>query len=341
VISQNWTYNLTSEARRLTQTAHQLATYFYQINGFYVVPSTRIVGPHTILFPDLTWSSVHRIWERASSIRIDSPLPEGDHKLIKEIEKLLCSSEISPTKLDFTDLKNAWTKVHKQVFAWLASTIPHAKAIKSLNIHPTRFGSIASFNCFDESRGIIELYLRQDASLHDLVDAILGSVVHTCDKSLLQLTWQEQEAVCDWLLSHSSLKPILDDAWHAPFKPTLGSLRHAQALQSLRKQSDEYLRQLGLHHEANLFTIQDDAILCKNKPLSITSHKQRQVLTRLIKEKHISQDELADVLFSNEEDYSLYVMAKFVQRLRELLEANGLSGSVIQTVRGQGLVLAG
>jgi hypothetical protein len=340
MITQHWSHSTLTEARRLAHTTHQLATYFYQINGFYVVPQgTGKRASHTILFPDLNWSSIHRIWERASTISVDSPLPERDHKLIKEIEALLVANEVATTTLDLVDLKKAWNVVSSEVFTWLESTIPQAKAITTLNFFPTKFGSIASFNCFDESTGLVEIYLRQDASLHDLVDSLLGSLVHTSATSKLHLNWQEQEAVCDWLLSLSSLKNILDRAWPTSFEPTLGSLRQSQSHQELRAQSDRYLSHLGLSYSDTVLTLQGNSVVCKNKLMRTASQKQLQVLEQLIKHKHISQDQLADMLFEHDDDYSLYVIAKFVQRLRELLEAYGVSGSIIQTVRNQGLTL--
>lgn len=50
----------------------------------------------------------------------------------------------------------------------------------------------------------------------------------------------------------------------------------------------------------------------------------------------VTIDELADLLFANDEEFSLAAIAKTIQRLRDKLEQNGVSASFIQTLRGQG-----
>lgn len=53
----------------------------------------------------------------------------------------------------------------------------------------------------------------------------------------------------------------------------------------------------------------------------------------------VSFDQISDIIFVNEEKFSLFALAKFIQRLREKLEMNGISGSFIQTLRGKGYLL--
>ena len=50
-------------------------------------------------------------------------------------------------------------------------------------------------------------------------------------------------------------------------------------------------------------------------------------------------DKLSDIIFNEGEEFSLWAIAKVVQRLRDKLEQNGVSGSFIQTLRGQGYAL--
>ncbi|EKD62494.1 MAG: hypothetical protein ACD_52C00144G0002 [uncultured bacterium] len=54
----------------------------------------------------------------------------------------------------------------------------------------------------------------------------------------------------------------------------------------------------------------------------------------------ITVDEVANILFKDDENaFSLQAIAKAIQRLRDKLEENGVSGSFIQTRRGQGYIL--
>ncbi len=341
MIEEKWGYNSASEARRLVHTAHQLAVYFYQTHGFYVVPQAPAKPrSDSIVFPHLAWNSIHRIWDRAALIPINQPLSALNHPLIHEIKNLLDKSKLIKAAVPIdTQLRDSWSRCRKEIIDWLGGVFPQAKAIKHLHFFPTHFGSVASFNCLQESMGLVEIYLRADASLHDLVDALVGSMVHATPNSSLQLTWEEQEAVCDWLVSQSTLAVCIESVSDVSFSPTLASLRHAQSSQELRKASDAYLSSLGLRFEPNLLSLNGNAVVWKNKPIEVKSSKQLRVLRHLINHRHISQDELADIIFDNEDEYSLYVQAKFIQRLRQLLEAHGICGSLIQTVRNEGLSL--
>ena len=50
-------------------------------------------------------------------------------------------------------------------------------------------------------------------------------------------------------------------------------------------------------------------------------------------------DDIGSVIFKSEDNFSLYAISKTIQRLRDKLEANGISGSYIQTLRGKGYLL--
>ena len=53
----------------------------------------------------------------------------------------------------------------------------------------------------------------------------------------------------------------------------------------------------------------------------------------------VTYDEISEILFKTEEEYSLYAISKTIQRLRDKLEKNGISGNLIQTLRKKGYLL--
>ena len=69
--------------------------------------------------------------------------------------------------------------------------------------------------------------------------------------------------------------------------------------------------------------------------------KEKKVMYELIKNSNniVRFDTISDILFEDSENFSLFAQAKVIQRLREKLEKNGISGSFIQTVRGKGYLL--
>jgi DNA-binding response OmpR family regulator len=78
-------------------------------------------------------------------------------------------------------------------------------------------------------------------------------------------------------------------------------------------------------------------------PTDNFSPREKAILNLLLSKSGVlvTTDEIGDILFSKQpESYSLYAISKFIQRLRDKLEQNGLSGSFIQTKRGEGYLLA-
>jgi DNA-binding response OmpR family regulator len=69
--------------------------------------------------------------------------------------------------------------------------------------------------------------------------------------------------------------------------------------------------------------------------------KEKKVMYELIKNSNniVKFDIIADILFEDSNSFSLFAQAKVIQRLREKLEKNGVSGSFIQTIRGKGYLL--
>ena len=67
-----------------------------------------------------------------------------------------------------------------------------------------------------------------------------------------------------------------------------------------------------------------------------------KIILRLLIQKAggvVTFDEFGNELFGDENDFSLYAISKNIERLRNKLEANGISGSYIQTLRSKGYVL--
>jgi DNA-binding response OmpR family regulator len=77
-------------------------------------------------------------------------------------------------------------------------------------------------------------------------------------------------------------------------------------------------------------------------PSHTFTHREREIIA-LLKSKSPQSatiDELGDLLFAKNPDvYSPAAIAKAIQRIRDKLEHNGISGSLIQAHRGTGYLL--
>ena len=107
------------------------------------------------------------------------------------------------------------------------------------------------------------------------------------------------------------------------------------------KQSEEFYRRLGAPISDNIFAVKNGAPTIRDKRIENLSRQQMQILEVLIQRGNnlVTIDEISRLIFDTEEDFSLWAIAKTIQRLRDKLEQNGVSGSFIQTLRGQGYIL--
>jgi len=82
--------------------------------------------------------------------------------------------------------------------------------------------------------------------------------------------------------------------------------------------------------------------LIRQKQIENLAPRDKEILRLLVSKSPniVTVDEIADILFAaNQNAFSLFAIAKFIQRLRDKLEENGVSGSFIQTERGKGYLL--
>lgn len=333
-MTTTWEFSPQTEAQRLIHSAHQIVIGFYKANGFLVLPPSFPQDSQTISFPDLPYTTIPRFWDRCKKINIGTKLPLSiPDELINPVVALL---EKNPfPKPDFSVIQNTWSADEKAVLNIISDLSPSQKNwIKNIHIYPTAYGSITSFNCL-EKPGDVHIWLRADASVSNIVEGLLSCLIYMNVVKKLDFTWSESEAVTDWLLAYSPLAPLLkrlDPNYEKVF--TLKSTRNKQRA-TLMHQSQEYLK----HISAPLV----DISYIKNADISNFSSREKQLFELLVNHspRLVTIDEIADTLYTkNPDEFSLYAISKSIQRLRDKLEQNGISGSFIQTKRGEGYLLA-
>lgn len=329
-----WERSKRTEAKRILQTAHQIAVYFYQINGFLVVPHTvnSTNQHHTVIFPDIEFTNIHNFWNLAKRINVDDPIV-APQDLLEEIAKLL------PYKtFPLSHLQNAWGKLEEPVLKTIFDLIPDTKEIlQTITIFPSQFGTKSSFNLPTIENPHMEIYLRYDSSIVNVAEAILTALTRDSITNVLKGTWAESEIIADWLITQSKLKDVLKDYIHL-FQPTISITRDNQQTQ-LKTINDDFLKNLGFFPHHSLLSLQNESIYFNSQLLTGLTEKEHDVLKKLVEKGRVTTDEVAGILFTSEDNFSLYAIAKFIQRLRKKLELNGLTGSYIQTIRGYGYSL--
>lgn len=337
-----WEYSVETEAKRVLHTAHQIAVGFYRLNGFYVLPyspKNKDFGGNLVYFPDLPYHKIKRFWEEVKRIDIRQIPIKADPKLISATENLI---KENPLPRPDVRKNNGLKKMAKSLLTEAGKTIPFTKnAITKITIYPTTLGTKCSFNTPHKFPADIYIYLRNDQDIYSgLAEAILTAITRE-NAYHLGGNWQESEFLVDWLISESSIGKIIGK-YHPKkfFSPTIKSV-HAKQSAKILEASEAFYRKLGIPTLTKPFSLNGLTPEINQKPVENLSPKEKIFLRKLIENANqvVTFDEIANSAFTGDDDFSLYAISKTTERLRNKLEANGISSSYIQTLRGKGYVL--
>jgi hypothetical protein len=335
-----WVYSDKTEAERLVLTARQISTGFYKNNNFIVLPyNPNIDKAHIVTFPDLKYTNITRFWEQSKKVDVDNNLIADNQYLVKSISN--CLHEAKLKKVNYEKIKKLWTKVQDQILNEIYKVLPSKKnVIKKIVIYPTAFGTNCSFSWIDQ-KGSILIYLREDQGIHAITEAIITSLTRVDIYEKLEGLWQESEIITDYLVTETSIAKVLQKYEKAEnYIPTLKGVRIKEQAKLLAE-SDEFYKKLGIPNFDKPFGYNGLIPELFGKPVANLTETEKKVLLSLIKNSNTvtEVDDIGSMMFKSEDNFSLYAISKTIQRLRNKLEENGISGSYIQTLRGKGYVL--
>lgn len=335
-----WESSEKTEAERLVLTAHQISIGFYKNNNFIVLPyNPSIDKAHIVTFPDLKYTKIARFWEQSKKVDINNRLIADNQYLVSSVLSIIQEAKLK--KINFESIKKLWTKVQNQVLSEIYKVLPSKKnVIKKIIIFPTAFGTNCSFSWIDQ-KGLILIYLREDQGIHAITEAIITSLTRVDVYKKLEGLWQESEIITDFLITETSIAKVLQKYEKAEmYIPTLKGVRIKEQAKLLAE-SDEFYKKLGIPSFEKPFSYNGLVPELFGKPVENLTETEKKVLLSLIRNSNVvtEVDDIGGVMFKSEDDFSLYAISKTIQRLRDKLEANGISGSYIQTLRGKGYVL--
>ncbi|MBI2464682.1 winged helix-turn-helix transcriptional regulator [Candidatus Shapirobacteria bacterium] len=335
-----WVYSIETESERLMHCARQIACGFYRSNGFTVLPYTPSQYLSQIVtFPNLSYNNIPRFWEQVRKINVDSFPLVIDPKLFNTITKLLGSIDIK--KPQFDEVKELWTQCESEVISEIYKVLPQKNnIIKKITIHPTSFGTSCSFNQIEDTGEVI-MYLREGSGVHTITEAIITVLTRLDISNKLSGLWAESEMITDFLVTQTSIAKVIEKYEAAEFfQPTIRGTRGKETAKIIQE-SNQYYQKLGLPSFDQPFSLVDDKPHLFNKPMLDLSQTELGLFRELIKNQNqvVDFDSLGSSISKDEDDFSLYAISKTVQRLRDKFEANGISGSYIQTLRGKGYLL--
>jgi len=341
MIKTIWEYSLNLEVLRVIEVAYEIVTGFFKKQHFPILPySKEIIDPQSIIFPNLQYKRIVNFWKKVKKIEYEHTPIKAKPELVEEVKKLLIA--LKTFTPDFQLVKDQWEKAQKEVIGAIETIMPDKKgAIKDIVIYPTFFGSRVSFNIPKKFPAQIKLYLREDSDIYALTEGIISALIKNNVMEKLNCSWEESEIAVDLLITQSKISFIL--AKYAPnskYQSTIKSIRFQQKGQLVKK-SEAFYKKLGLQIGQSVFSVKNCQSYINQKPITGLTEREKKILVKLInlKGRVLSYDEFGDMVFENEDDFNLYVLAKIIQNLRDKLASNNISGCFIQSVRNHGYCL--
>jgi len=335
-----WIYSKKMEAQRIINCASHIAGGFFAENNFVVVPyGLKIIDPNVVIFPNLSYHQIPRFWEKVQKIDNTCIPIKTDEKLTNKVKNLVNDKNFPLPNYD--KVRNTWEKAQNEIVSTIENFIPQkGKAIKSIAIYPTLFGTNTSFNIPKSYPADFSLWLREDQDIHAITEALISSLTRTDLTKKFDGTWSESELLTDWLLTESILAKVLKKYQaKTNWTPTIKQVRYKQKAK-LIKVSEDFYKKLGISQSQKIFSLNGKMPEIYGKTAKYLSQREREILTLLIRKSGevASYDEIAEIIFASEEAYSLYTISKTMQRLRDKLEINGVSSNCLQTQRGKGYI---
>jgi len=331
-----WNYSLDTETDRIAYTITNAANRFFTSHGFYVLPYPIEGNSKTIFLPDLHYEL--QLFDRLAPLDATIPL-RADTNNLNLIKTKLEKSQWRIDHQKLAEVKKIWSLNENKLWEMVSQFFKLDKHI-TLEIRPTRYGSACSFDC-DGSQ--IRIFYRVDTDISHLGEAIISAILLHPLNNQYQNVWQgenwtEKEAIVDSLMTVGPFAGLF------PGYNTTLSHGRSPISAKLNNDSKKYLAQFGITDEP-ILCARDGEITIKGKQ---TDHQfsmaEKELLLLLIdnKNKVVSFDEIADIIWKDqaEEKYSLWAMAKMIQRLRGKLQEFGVNPDLIETKRRVGYVLA-
>lgn len=344
-ININIEYNNLSEYRRFVQICLQIQRGFYQSKRFFLSHDLLKYENRQVYIPDVDISSIPEFWdllkENNSNPYITSIFP-----LVEKLNEKSIKIPLIPIE-KIEEIKKKLTSYLKNPLKDIFSLFPQLESKDiTVIIRPTQFGTVGSFERarINKESVEIEVTYRIDADYSHLLEIILSSIVFGIkyEKNRRVVKWQEEweinESIVDFFLQKTFLSKYSQD-----YVGTMEVIENPEIYYlDLIAKSKEIYEKLG--YPINTYVeIKDDMIFINGElPKKPFTDPEKKIIKSLIDKKGrlITNDELQDVLWEgNYDKYSLWALAKTIQRIREKIRSCGISSEIIQTVRGKGYLI--
>jgi DNA-binding winged helix-turn-helix (wHTH) protein len=197
--------------------------------------------------------------------------------------------------------------------------------INKIEVLPTPFGSVGSF-FFDRvgSKFNFKLTIRDDFGPAQIAETILTNLIWIDHPTPNLAVWHQTEAIVDFVLTKSKLAKIFSYS----YIPTISAM--PEISKNYISESETYLKKLG-------FPIKPVELDVKFTPT------EKRIFEGIVSKKGqiVTYDQIGDWFWGENalDKYSLYSVAKIMEKIRKKIKDQGIYQELIYTVRGQGYVL--
>lgn len=337
MIKTNWIYSTEYEAKRLIETSYLTANGFYKSGGFLVL--NKLHKDHVFL-PYISNKSIESYWKRVFDVKYKSfPIVVKDKKLLKEVTNWVEKKYTNVPNV--SKIQRLWEVIGDHVIKETLDIINLPEhSIKEINIYISNFGTGCTFSITKNLPSSVDIYLRHDQDLNKLVYALISSLTRNNVLTKYQGEWEHSQFLAEWLISETRIGKLLESVGvENEFRSTLKNIKKVQSSE-LSRESEKYYKKLKLASDYN-FEVKDNSVIVNDKELDHLVSREKELMKLLLKNKNrpVDIDSISEVLFKNEDEFSLYAVSKAMQRLRNKLEKNNVSPNFIQTVRNQGFMI--
>lgn len=318
-----------SDVDRVLMTCHSLSHGFYTRKGFVILPQ-KYNSSGVVILPPLPYHNIARFWNilQNASFIPQQLTPVVPQKLRNELASYLSYSPASTLRI-----QKQWSKIAAKFWNMIHDLFPWSP-ITSLEIRISPWGTIASWASLEplKKEQPLLIYIRSDASAAHIAEVILSALIEI-DASKLALSWEEREAIVDYLLTKTPFHKLFPN-----YSPTILGI-HTNT-DALKRTSAKYIESLGIHTKKSFEKISGH-IYCNNQRVDhFLSVSQMKLLSILIEHENSTTDydDLARVLWDDDERFSLWAINKHMQRLSGKLKTL-IGVDLIEPVRGRGYIL--
>lgn len=338
-------YNELSEYKRVVFTCLQIVRGFYQSKRFFLSHELLKFENRQVYIPNFDFINKEDFWKNIEILSREQYIDDVTSIATKFKNSGVIIQSLNSVELD--KYKEKISKYLDEPIKVLRNIFPQISNKKvEINIIPTLYGTTGSFEraIINDDKVIITVTSRVDVDNSFLLEIILSSLVFAIkyERNRKVVKWQQDweinESLVDFFLQHTLLNKYSQNyigTMEINEKPEIHYLE-------LIENSKNIFSKLGYPIKSTV-VIENDTILINGEiPKKPFSETESRVVKKLVEKKGelITNEQIQDVLWEqNYDKYSLWALAKTMQRIRDKIKANGISSEIIQTVRGCGYLI--